>query len=188
MQSTTGTIVYEADGSSSSTASRPKPPAPPEPGSPESTYGVMPHACGSACPTSTLTWRSLFACLPGHLAPANWAPQRAGRHPGAQPPHSHGHHHRTGEIERGHGRGDSEALVRITELPREECARRQAVLKLDPGVDSLALLELVETLQRRLAIVVPDEVTIRIRTVADLQDVVAGMVAAALSSAPTPRT
>ncbi|WP_232837985.1 acyl carrier protein [Streptomyces atratus] len=62
------------------------------------------------------------------------------------------------------------------------------MLKLDPGVDSLALLELVETLQRRLAIVVPDEVTIRIRTVADLQDVVAGMVAAALSSAPTPRT
>ncbi|GGT75117.1 MULTISPECIES: acyl carrier protein [Streptomyces] len=62
------------------------------------------------------------------------------------------------------------------------------MLKLDPGVDSLALLELVETLQRRLAIVVPDEVTIRIRTVADLQDVVARMVAAALSSAPTPRT
>ncbi|MFD4861576.1 acyl carrier protein [Streptomyces atratus] len=62
------------------------------------------------------------------------------------------------------------------------------MLKLDPGVDSLALLELVETLQRRLAIVVPDEVTIRIRTVADLQNVVARMVAAALSSAPTPRT
>ncbi|WP_327270933.1 hypothetical protein OG609_00715 [Streptomyces sp. NBC_01224] len=55
-------------------------------------------------------------------------------------------------------------------------------------MNSLALLELVETLQGRLSIVVPDEVTARIRTVADLQDAVARLVAAALSSAPTPRT
>ncbi|MCX5346052.1 acyl carrier protein [Streptomyces atratus] len=82
----------------------------------------------------------------------------------------------------------TEALVWITGLPREECTHRQAVRELDLGMDSLALLELVETLQGRLTIVVPDEGTVRIRTVADLQDAVARMVAAALSSAPTPRT
>ncbi|MFE3907107.1 phosphopantetheine-binding protein [Streptomyces sp. NPDC059153] len=76
----------------------------------------------------------------------------------------------------------------ITGPTREECARRRAVLDLGLGLDSLALLELVETLQGRLTIVVPDEVTIRIPTVADLQDAVARLVAAALSSAPTPRT
>ncbi|WP_327365267.1 acyl carrier protein [Streptomyces sp. NBC_01217] len=57
----------------------------------------------------------------------------------------------------------------------------------DLGVDGLALLELVETLQGRLSIIVPDEVTARIRTVADLQDAVARLMAAAPSSAPTPR-
>ncbi|MFJ7496999.1 acyl carrier protein [Streptomyces sp. NPDC097727] len=76
----------------------------------------------------------------------------------------------------------------ISEPTREECTHRRAVLELDLGLDSLALLELVETLQGRLTIVVPGEVTIRIPTVADLQDAAARLVAAALSSAPTPRT
>ncbi|MDH2393635.1 acyl carrier protein [Streptomyces sp. HNM0663] len=81
-----------------------------------------------------------------------------------------------------------EALVRVTGRPREECARREAELDRDLGVDSLSLLELVVILQTRLAISVPDEVTARIRTVADLQDAVAPPVAAASSSEPTPRT
>ncbi|MFI5634821.1 hypothetical protein ACIA8E_36830 [Streptomyces sp. NPDC051664] len=57
-----------------------------------------------------------------------------------------------------------------------------------PTCGALAPLELVETLQGRLAIVVPHEVTARVRTVADLQDAVAQLVAAALLSAPTART
>lgn len=80
----------------------------------------------------------------------------------------------------------TEALTWITSRRREECARREALLEHGLGVDSLALLELVETLQDRLIIVVPDEVTARIRTVADLQDAVARLVAAA-SSSTTPR-
>lgn len=81
-----------------------------------------------------------------------------------------------------------EALVWVTGRPREACARLDAVLERDLGMDSLSLLELVVTLQTRLAISVPDEVTARIRTVADLQDAVAPLVAAAFSSEPTPRT
>ncbi|WP_171053398.1 acyl carrier protein [Streptomyces marianii] len=81
-----------------------------------------------------------------------------------------------------------EALVWVTGRPREECARREAELERDLGVDSLSLLELVVTLQSRLVISVPDEVTARIRTVADLQDAVAPLVAAASSSEPTRRT
>ncbi|MFF3128992.1 acyl carrier protein [Streptomyces sp. NPDC057908] len=71
---------------------------------------------------------------------------------------------------------------------RGDWQNRFVVQERDQGMNSLALLELVETLQGRLSIVVPDEVTARIRTVADLQDAVARLVAAALSSAPTPRT
>ncbi|MFE4330721.1 MULTISPECIES: acyl carrier protein [unclassified Streptomyces] len=73
-------------------------------------------------------------------------------------------------------------------MPPTAAGDRQAVLERDLGMDSLALPELVETLQGRLSIVVPDEITARIRTVADLQGAVAHLVAAALSSAPTPRT
>jgi hypothetical protein len=46
------------------------------------------------------------------------------------------------------------------------------------GIDSLALAELVERLQSRLAIVAPDEETVRLRTVHDVQDAVARLVAA----------
>ncbi|MCX4530245.1 hypothetical protein ACWD4L_16900 [Streptomyces sp. NPDC002596] len=42
----------------------------------------------------------------------------------------------------------------------------------------LALLEMVETLQGRLIITVPDEVTVRVHTVRDLQDAVSTPVAA----------
>ncbi|GAA2344844.1 phosphopantetheine-binding protein [Streptomyces violaceusniger] len=70
-----------------------------------------------------------------------------------------------------------EALVQATGQPQAAQAQPEALLE-DWGVDSLALLELVEALQVRLAIVVPDEVTARIRTVADLQDAVSQLVAA----------
>ena len=67
--------------------------------------------------------------------------------------------------------GSREAVTRvladITGLPPNDCARRTATLTHDLGVDSLALLEVVETLQAHLGIVVADEVTARIRTVAD---------------------
>lgn len=81
----------------------------------------------------------------------------------------------------------SEVLAHITEQPWEACVRREALLS-DLGVDSLALLEMVEILQDRLAIVVPDEVTARIQTVADLQDAVSRLTAAAPVSEPTTRT
>ncbi|MFD0020073.1 phosphopantetheine-binding protein [Streptomyces sp. NPDC058382] len=73
----------------------------------------------------------------------------------------------------------AEALVRVTGRPREDCSRRGALLERDLGVDSLPLLELVETLQGRLVIVVPDEATARIRTVADLQDAVVQLMGSA---------
>ncbi|MBY8889300.1 acyl carrier protein [Streptomyces sp. PTM05] len=70
-------------------------------------------------------------------------------------------------------------LTAISGQPVQNCARRSAVLALDLGVDSLALLEVVEALQERLRIVVPDEVTARLRTVADLQDAAVHLAAAA---------
>ncbi|GAA0574454.1 acyl carrier protein [Streptomyces mordarskii] len=78
-----------------------------------------------------------------------------------------------------------EALVQAAGQPQAAQAQPEVLLE-DLGVDSLALLELVETLQSRLAIVVPDEVTARIRTVADLQDAV-GQLVAAPSSETTPK-
>ncbi|MFD7503325.1 acyl carrier protein [Streptomyces sp. NPDC059850] len=81
----------------------------------------------------------------------------------------------------------AEVLAQITRQSREVCTRREVLLS-DLGVDSLALLEMVETLQDRLAIIVPDEVTARIQTVADLQDSVSRLAAAAPVSEPTIRT
>ncbi|MFI0769244.1 acyl carrier protein [Streptomyces sp. NPDC021218] len=80
----------------------------------------------------------------------------------------------------------AEVLAQITQQPREMCARREVLLS-DLGVDSLALREMVETLQDRLAIIVPDEVTARIQTVADLQNAVCRLAAAAPVSEPTIR-
>lgn len=77
-----------------------------------------------------------------------------------------------------------DVLARITGRPRAACERREAVLEMDLGVDSLALLEVVETLQERLGITVPDEVTARIRTVADLQEAV-GLLVTAVSPSTT---
>ncbi|MGS2588556.1 acyl carrier protein [Streptomyces hebeiensis] len=74
------------------------------------------------------------------------------------------------------------ALALITGRPQEACERPAAVLEHDLGVDSLALLEVVETLQERLGITVPDEVTARVRTVADLQDAVRPLVTASAST------
>ncbi|MDN3059384.1 acyl carrier protein [Streptomyces sp. SRF1] len=70
-----------------------------------------------------------------------------------------------------------EALAQATGQAQAAHIQPEALLE-DLGVDSLTLLELVEALQVRLAIVVPDEVTARIRTVADLQDAVGQLVAA----------
>ncbi|WP_374103331.1 acyl carrier protein [Streptomyces sp. MK37H] len=67
------------------------------------------------------------------------------------------------------------------------CARRETLLQ-DLGVDSLALLEMVEIVQDRLAIIVPDEVTARIQSVADLQDAVDRLTATVPVSEPTVRT
>jgi acyl carrier protein len=79
----------------------------------------------------------------------------------------------------GSGAFVTDTLAAVTGLSRETCARRSAVLTDDLGVDSLALLEVVETLQGRLRIVVADEITARVRTVADLQDAVARLMAPA---------
>lgn len=43
----------------------------------------------------------------------------------------------------------------------------------DLGIDSLALHELVVTLERRLTVVIPDEDTGRLNTVQDLRDLLA---------------
>lgn len=69
------------------------------------------------------------------------------------------------------------ALARVTGNPQHLCADTGLLLERDLAVDSLALLEVVETLQERLAISIPDEVTARVRTVGDLQDAVARLVA-----------
>ncbi|MER6145942.1 phosphopantetheine-binding protein [Streptomyces sparsogenes] len=81
----------------------------------------------------------------------------------------------------------TDVLSQTTQQPREVCMRREVLLA-DLGVDSLALLEMVETLQDRLAIIVPDEVTARIQTVADWQDAASRLAAAAPASEPTTRT
>lgn len=70
-----------------------------------------------------------------------------------------------------------ETLGLVTGKPQPERLDGRALLEHDLGVDSLALLEVVETLQSRLAILIPDEVTARIRTVADLQNAVTRLVA-----------
>jgi enoyl-[acyl-carrier protein] reductase / trans-2-enoyl-CoA reductase (NAD+) len=67
------------------------------------------------------------------------------------------------------------ALAQATGQPHHAFRRGDTVL-LDAGVDSLALMELVRTLQDRLSIVVSDEVTARVRTVADLMRTVTGLV------------
>lgn len=69
------------------------------------------------------------------------------------------------------GRVIAQALRDITGMPARTFLPGETVL-LDAGVDSLALLQLVKTLQDLLGIVVPDEVTARVRTVADLQSAV----------------
>nr|WSZ96837.1 acyl carrier protein [Streptomyces sp. NBC_00857] len=73
-------------------------------------------------------------------------------------------------------------LARLTGKPGEACAAPDAHLERDLGIDSLLLLELVETLQDRLGITVPDEVTARIRTVADLQAAVRSLASTASPS------
>ncbi|MFD9517872.1 acyl carrier protein [Streptomyces sp. NPDC059979] len=49
-------------------------------------------------------------------------------------------------------------------------------LEQDLGVDSLALAELVTDLEGRLSIVIPDEETGRLRTIADLRVLLARLV------------
>ncbi|MEU8828843.1 acyl carrier protein [Streptomyces sp. NPDC048636] len=78
----------------------------------------------------------------------------------------------------------NQTLTVVTGTSRAAQAGPEVLLEQGLGVDSLALLELVEMLQSRLGIVVPDEVTARIRTVADLRNAVARL-GAASSSVPT---
>lgn len=52
-------------------------------------------------------------------------------------------------------------------------------LERDLGIDSLALLELVQALENRLCVPVPDEETARLRTVADLHALVERLTAGA---------
>ncbi len=53
------------------------------------------------------------------------------------------------------------------------------MLEAGPGVNGPAQLDVVETLQDRVVITVPDEVTAWMRTVRDLQDAVGVLVVAA---------
>ncbi|WP_328913140.1 MULTISPECIES: acyl carrier protein [unclassified Streptomyces] len=76
------------------------------------------------------------------------------------------------------------ALVEVTGEPVRAFLRKATPLE-DACVDSLALLEIVNILQGRLGIVVPDEVTARIRTVADLHQAVADLVTAGSLSTRT---
>ncbi|MFF1419934.1 acyl carrier protein [Streptomyces sp. NPDC058280] len=48
----------------------------------------------------------------------------------------------------------ADVVARITGRPREACGRWAAVRERDLGVDSLAVIEVVETLQERLGITV----------------------------------
>ncbi|MGW6896727.1 hypothetical protein ACWGF2_08755 [Streptomyces sp. NPDC054919] len=73
----------------------------------------------------------------------------------------------------------SEVLAAVTGRSVTECSAADRVLEAGPGVDGLAQLEVVETLQDRVIITVPDEVTARMRTVRDLQDAVGVPVVAA---------
>lgn len=69
------------------------------------------------------------------------------------------------------------ALAQVTGETAERCSDETAWLEDDLGVDSFALLELVEILQERLGISVPDEVTARLRKVGELQRAVHHLVA-----------
>lgn len=73
----------------------------------------------------------------------------------------------------------AEVLAAVTGRSATRCSAADRVLEAGPGVDGLALLEVVETLQDRVIITVPDEVTARMRTVRDLQDAVGVLVVAA---------
>ncbi|MFJ7947979.1 acyl carrier protein [Streptomyces sp. NPDC096354] len=73
----------------------------------------------------------------------------------------------------------AEVLAAVTGRSATRCPAADRVLEAGPGVDGLALLEVVDTLQDRVIITVPDEVTARMRTVRDLQDAVGVLVVAA---------
>ncbi|MFG2562839.1 hypothetical protein [Streptomyces sp. NPDC048496] len=73
----------------------------------------------------------------------------------------------------------TEVLAAVTGRRVTECYESCRVPVPGPGVAGLALLEMVETLQGRLIITVPDKVTDRVRPVRDLQDAVSTPVVAA---------
>lgn len=75
-------------------------------------------------------------------------------------------------------------LAEVPDSPAGAFQNGTTVLQ-DAGLDSLGLLQVVNTLQDQLGIVVPDEVTARVRTVADLQQAVADLAAAAPATPPT---
>ncbi|MFF8443353.1 phosphopantetheine-binding protein [Streptomyces californicus] len=62
----------------------------------------------------------------------------------------------------------TETLTRVTEKPASACSPRTVGLFTELEVDSLALQEIITTLESRCHVVIPDEVTARVRTVGDL--------------------
>lgn len=67
----------------------------------------------------------------------------------------------------------AEVLAEVTGLHPAECAREDAQLFTDLGLDSLTLLETIERLQQCAHCLIPDEMTARIQTVGGLQQAVA---------------
>lgn len=73
----------------------------------------------------------------------------------------------------------AEVHAAVTAWSVTACSEAGRVLEAGLGGDGLALPEVVEPLQDRLTITVPDEVTARVHTVRDLQDAVGAPVVAA---------
>ncbi|MET8382525.1 phosphopantetheine-binding protein [Streptosporangium canum] len=66
----------------------------------------------------------------------------------------------------------SAAVAKITRREQQACAAPQLNLLEHLSVDSLALLEIIETLEKELQVTIPDEDTGRVKTVGDLYVVV----------------
>jgi acyl carrier protein len=81
----------------------------------------------------------------------------------------------------------SAALAHASGRTPQACGDADLHLETDLGLDSLALLELIERLQAELSITMPDEEIGRLRTVGDLHAAV-GRLTDANSQARTHRT
>ncbi|WP_432092607.1 phosphopantetheine-binding protein [Streptomyces sp. bgisy100] len=76
----------------------------------------------------------------------------------------------------------TETLALVSEKPAEQCKNQSAVLLTELEIDSLALQEIITRLQDRCHVIIRDEVTARVRTVADLEDAVVQAAAASPAS------